>query len=155
MQYQKIWDKFLNDHEKVEVEFSISDRYRYVKLGLGCLIGGLLLAFGKQTAQSIGFYVVAISAFRYGFYLKAANAYAFSNKRVLIHKGWLSTKLISVDYEKITDVTAEESFFARKLYQAGNLKINTAGSGAMEVVLENIPEPYQLLKKLDVLRKDK
>lgn len=154
MQYQKIWDKFLNDHEKVEVEFSVSDRFRRVKLVVWCVIGAIFFLAGNKTSQVISVYIFAIAIFRYGFYLKAANAYAFTNKRVLIHKGWLSTKLVSVDFVKITDVTTEESFFARKLYQAGNLKINTAGSSAMEVVLEDVPEPYQLLKKLDALRKD-
>ena len=69
-----------------------------------------------------------------------------TNKRILIHKGWLSTQAISVDYNKITDIIVVEPFFSRIFYKSGHLAINTAGTGLHEIVLRNIPTPYETKK---------
>ncbi|MEI6597334.1 MAG: PH domain-containing protein [bacterium] len=90
--------------------------------------------------------------FYFGFYLKAANAYAFTNKRVLIHQGWLSTHMISVDYSKITDVHIRESFFAKIITHTGNIAIITAGTTRDQIILGNVNEPYEIKKRLDALK---
>ena len=91
-------------------------------------------------------------AFYYFVYLKRSNAYAFTNKRVLIHRGWLSTNLISVDYVKITNIFISQSFFQKILTKTGTIAIDTAGTGGEEVVLKNINNPYKLKQLLDDLK---
>ncbi len=147
MTYENIWKKTLNSDEKVEFEFSVGDRYR----NFGLIVWGII---SLPLLFSYGFGVVTflIALFYYGYYLKVANAYAFTNKRVLIHRGWLSTHTISVDYAKITDVHITEPFFDRIITHTGNTAINTAGTTVDQIVLRHIEAPYEVKKRLDALK---
>lgn len=147
MEYQEIWNKTLNTDEKVEFEFSLGKKY----LKLGLIVWGIL-SFILLFAGGLGIFTFLIAYFFYGFYLKKANAYAFTNKRVLIHHGWLSTKTISIDYQKITDVHVSEPFFDRIFTKTGNIAINTAGSNNLEIILRHIEAPYEVKKRLDSLK---
>jgi uncharacterized membrane protein YdbT with pleckstrin-like domain len=144
MSYQNIWDKTLSSDEKIEHEFSIGNGY--VKFGL--IVWGII-SLPLLVAAGMGIFTFLIALFYYKFYLKVANAYAFTNKRIIIHTGWLSTHMKSVDYSKITDVHVEEPFIDRIITYTGNLAINTAGSNATEIVLKHVEKPYELKKRLD------
>jgi len=145
-----VWQKVLSNEEVIKEEFSIGNRYVkiwgifwaiiYLQPTLISLLFGTLIPF------------FLIPLFYYFFYLKKANVYAFTNKRVLIHKGWLSTSLVSVDYSKITDVFVSEGIFQKLLTKSGTITINTAGSGGEEVILNNVANPYKLKKLLDELK---
>lgn len=145
---KNIWAKILSPNEEIKYEFSIGDRYLKIGLIAGCMLGVILLFL----VSWFGIVFILIIGFYYGWYLKKANKYAFTNKRVLIHRGWLSTKLISVDYGKITDIEVQEPFLDKWLYETGSLSINTAGTTLKEVVLKYIENPYEIKKKLDELR---
>lgn len=119
---------------------------------LFCIIGAVFLI---PPMTVFGIFFILVILFYFGFYLKVANAYAFTGDRVLIHKGWLSTKLISTEYQKITDVTVDEPFISRIIFKTGSITVNTAGTSAREIVLKNIEHPYQVKKKLDELRTDR
>jgi uncharacterized membrane protein YdbT with pleckstrin-like domain len=147
MNYEKIWNKTLSSDEKVEYEFSIGNRYR--KFGL--IIWGII-SLPFLFAYGFGILIFLIALFYYGFYLKVANAYAFTNKRVLIHRGWLSTNTTSIDYSKITDVHIQEPFFDRLITHTGHMAIDTAGTTLQEVILKHIESPYEVKKKLDALK---
>lgn len=149
MQYAHIWDKTLSKDERVEYEFSVGARYITFSL---IMWGIISLPF---VLAIVGVFVFLIALFYFGFYVKKANTYAFTNKRVLIHRGWLSTHMISVDYSKITDVHVSEGFFQRLLTHTGTLAIVTAGSTSDQIVLKNIESPYELKKKLDHLKDGK
>lgn len=135
-----VWNKVLSEGEKIEYEFSVGDQFIKFNL-IFWLIVSLLL-------WPLALFVI----FYYGFYLKKANIYAFTNKRVLIHRGWLSTSLVSIDYNKITDIAVTENFFAKLLTKTGNLIINTASTDTAKVILLNIAVPYEVKKKLDRIR---
>lgn len=147
MNYEKIWKKVLIDDEKVEYEFSVGDRY--IKF---CLIAWGIISFPLLFFWGIGIFVFAIIFFYYTFYLKVANAYAFTNKRVLIHRGWLSTHSISVDYDKITDIHIQEPFFDRIITHTGDIAIITAGTTSDQILLKHITAPYEVKKKLDTFK---
>lgn len=153
MQYEKIWKKVLNPDEKVEYEFSIGNRYKMFYLILCCIIGVILLF---SSSYFIGIIIIGAAIFHFVFYLKWANAYAFTNKRIVIYRGWLSTELTSIDYDKITDVIVEEPIVDKLITSTGHLIINTAGAGFSELKqnqkLEHIENPYETKKKLDEIR---
>lgn len=140
-----VWQKILSKDEVVKEEFSVSERYIRVWGIFWSVIMGLctiiLLGLGAL-----------IPAFYYFFYLRKANVYAFTNKRILIHRGWLSTNLTSIDYSKITDTFVSEGFFEKLLTKSGSISINTAGSGGEEVVLNSVANPYKLKRLLDELK---
>jgi uncharacterized membrane protein YdbT with pleckstrin-like domain len=156
MEYQEIWNKILSDHEKIEYEFSIGKIYRefwlFFLLFAGVVVVGPVYFVNMKIALIISFLWISGLWFYFIFYLRAANAFSFSNRRIIIHKGWLSTYTVSVDYEDITDVSVDESFFNRIFTRSGHLIVNTAGTHAHEVVLENVDRPYELKKKLEEIR---
>jgi len=157
--YSKIWKKVLEANEEVKYEFSIGKKYRSLAiiiigiLTLFVLLSGIFLSFKVKwlgyTVIGIGVLVFLSALFYFGWYLKIANLYAFTNKRVLIHQGWLSTKLISIDYDKITDVSVIEPFWERIITNTGFFIINTAGTSSREVILAHVENPYEVKKQLD------
>lgn len=150
MRYEKIWQKVLSKDEKVEYEFSVGKGYIVAGLVGWGIIGLCLLAI--KAISWVGIIVLLLALFHYLFYARAANAYAFTNKHVLIHRGWLSTHTISVDYSKITDVHIREPFVDRIISHTGSLAIITAGTTTDQIVLQHINVPYEVKKKLDALK---
>ncbi|MCF7916574.1 MAG: PH domain-containing protein [Candidatus Omnitrophica bacterium] len=157
MSYEKIWKKILGTDEKVKFEFSVGDYY--IKLGLifWAIIGlPFLIIFFENPSfiSGLSVFPFLMALFYYGFYLKKANAYAFTNKRVLIHRGWLSTKTTSVDYSKITEVKVREPFFSKIITRTGQIAINTATgrTNFQTIILNHVEAPYEIKKKLDSLK---
>lgn len=149
MVYEKIWQKVLNPHEEVKYEFTVSKRYRYwIAVSAGILFGLLSIIL-----PPLGIPLLILTLFHSLFYMQRANIYAFTTDRIVIHQGWLSTKMTTVDYNKITDIHVNEPLLERVLYKTGNLAINTAGSSKLEIVLKNIERPFEVKKKLDEFRK--
>ena len=105
MYSEKVLQKVLGKDERLEHSFSIGGRY----INFGLIVSGLfllllLLVFGKGFfPYFLIFFTFAF--FYFAFYLKLANVYAFTDRRVVIHRGWLSTHSISVDYSKINLVS--------------------------------------------------
>ncbi len=143
---QEVWGKVLGQNEKLEFEFSVSDKYANF-----WLIVSAVISFPLVFAMGMGVVTFLIALFYFKYYLKRANIYGFTEKRILIHRGWLSTEAVSVDYDKITDIRVGESFIEKSITKTGRLAINTAGSGNIEIILDRIESPYEIKKKLDIL----
>lgn len=135
------WQKVLSPDEIIEKEFGLGKKFIKYSLIFWLTIGAFLLLGG------VGIIVIPIVLFYYLFYVKEAYRYAFTNKRVLAKRGWLSTNLISIEYEKITDILVKQSFLNKSL-DVGVLAINTAGTGVHELVMKNIGEPYRVKQEL-------
>lgn len=148
MEYAHIWSKVLREDEKVNYEFSIGKRFRMLGL-IPVGIFGLPFLF---AVPPLGLIIILIGVFYFDYYLKVANAYALTDTRILIHRGWLSTDTISVEYKNITDIRVKEPFIERLLAKTGEISINTAGSGATEIVLKHIQAPYELRKRLEKIK---
>jgi len=149
MKHQKIWDKVLENGEEVKHEFSISSRYLNT-----WFIFWMIVVFTQSDSGDLtgGLMFLGIVAFYLFFYKKRSRIYAFTDRRIAIHTGWLSTKMISIDYNQITDIKIEEPFLGRIIYKTGVLQIATAGTGSPPVRFNHIEKPYELKKKLDSLR---
>lgn len=145
---QEIWNKTLGPNEELKYEFTIGERYQKLGVIIGIILGLPVFSFSPP----MGILMILSFFFYFGWYLKKANVYAFTNKRVLVHRGWLNTQLISIDYDKITDISVAEPFLNKIITKTGNLFINTAGTSHHEVMLEHIEEPYEKKKKLDEIR---
>lgn len=156
MEYANIWEKILAADEKIDYEFSLGNQYRWFNFFIRIIIGFILSAilYFASIWLSIFFFIAIVLclSFHYIFYLKVSNAFAFTNERVLIHRGWLSTNTISIDYPKITDITIVEPFFEKILMGSGDLHIDTAGTPHQEIVLRHISSPYEVKKKLEQIR---
>jgi len=150
MKKSTIWNKVLSQGEVVEYEFSINPRYTKIWLAIWSFVF-LIFYFGLLESGGASGVVIlyVIALVYYGYYLKASNTFAFTNKRVLIHKGLFSTHMTSIEYSKITDVTVVSRFWANLIYKSGSLVINTAGTSVKDTVLRNINRPYQVKKIMD------
>ena len=141
-----IWNKIISPGEEVKFEFSLGKRY--ISLAKVFLIGlGIPLLFFHGLGMILIFF-----GFFWALYLRRSNNYAFTNRRILVLRGWLSTNLTSIDYDKITDVRVEQSFFDKVIFKTGNLIINTAGTPFPEIILTFIENPYEIKQELDEIR---
>lgn len=145
MSLQKEIEAVLTSSEEVKYKFTVSPRYRKI-LGFIWGIFGILFTMGVVTVWA---------AFYYGFYLKAANSYGFTNKRIIARKGWLSVNTVTVDFNKVTDIRVREGIVERFITKTGTLVINTAGTHKEEIVLRNIDDPHKIKKKLSEIMEDK
>lgn len=139
LRYLYIWERTLNPNEKVLYENNISSKYTIFLM----LVLLILFAIFIFPIPFILFYCL--------YYTKVSFAYCFTNKRILIHNGWLSRKLISIEYPKITDVHVIEPFIDRVILGSGDVVINTASTNTYEVILENVDNPNEVKKKLDLI----
>jgi uncharacterized membrane protein YdbT with pleckstrin-like domain len=146
---EKVWDKILSPNEEVKYEFSIGKQYIKTYLIIWAIIS-LPFVFAV-----VGVFMFALAFLYLKIYLPKANIYGFTNKRVLIHRGFFSTDLVSVDYNKITDVTVRVSFLDKTFTKSGQICINTAGGMGKEIILQHVANPYEIKKKLDGLRDEK
>jgi uncharacterized membrane protein YdbT with pleckstrin-like domain len=147
MNYEKIWQKVLTKDENIEYEFSVGKGY----IVTGAVTWGIISLLLLAAYWPVGLLLLLFTQFYFLFYVRAANAYAFTNKHVLVHRGWLSTHTISVDYPKITDVHIREPFTDRVVTHTGSIAIITAGSTTDQIILRHINVPYEIKKKLDAL----
>lgn len=147
MDYTAIWQRALNENEPILYEFTVGAGFRRLGLITWCILSApFILLFG------LGFLFMAVGLFYFYYYLPVANAYAFTDRRVIIRRGWLSTSLTSVDYDKITDLSVIEPLFDRIASGTGHVLIDTAGTDYKEIMLLHVQAPYEVRKRLDQLR---
>ncbi len=164
---KKILEKVLSPSEKVKYQFSIGDKYlKTKKIAMICfgsliffIIGSILIYLFKNyemliIAIIVIFWVffVLFSFFYFGWYLKRANIYLITNKRIIIHKGWFCTRVVSVDFIQITDVKVIKPFIEKIIYKTGTLKINTAGMEIHPIILHHIENPFDIKRILNEIR---
>ncbi len=147
MEKQNIWEQELSEGEKIAYEFTVGEKYRkYGFISWSIISVFLLLAFG------LGILTFLIGLFYFKFYVTTANKYAFTDRRILIRRGWLTVNTISVDYDRITDIRVVQNMMDKAVYATGTLAINTAGSSNTEIILKYIQDPYEVKKQLNKIR---
>jgi uncharacterized membrane protein YdbT with pleckstrin-like domain len=162
-----VLEKILSPSEKVQYQFSLGNRYLRIKktaticfgflfiLGVGIaisLVADISVLLIAITGIILWVILVLFSIFYFDWYLKRANIYLITNRRVIIHKGWLCTNMVSTSFSQITDVKVIEPFIDRLIFKAGILKINTAGGEGHAIILSYIEDPYSIKRKLNELR---
>ncbi|OGZ66549.1 MAG: hypothetical protein A3C06_00925 [Candidatus Taylorbacteria bacterium RIFCSPHIGHO2_02_FULL_46_13] len=143
MTYEHIWSKVVSPDEEIRYVFSISSRYIYIYLTIWAFIGLATIWF-----YGVGAVIFLIALFYYAYYLRVSNAYAFTTKRVLIHHGWLSTSITSLDYSKVTAIQVQQLFFERLMFGTGTLTIDTAGTEDDKIILRLIQNPHEVKRAL-------
>jgi len=163
LHHAAIWTKVLSPGEVVEHEFSVGTFYRW--LGFTALSAFSVVVFlvvkwlHQLTGEVVPLWpldvfvavLVVGGLVRYGYYLKVAYAYAFTNRRVLVHKGLFTTLCVSIDYSKITNVIVYEPFYS-VFTGTGHVGIDTAGTNQVEAILKYVEQPYEVKKILDATR---
>lgn len=81
-------------------------------------------------------------------YLPRAFSYALTNERVIAKRGILGNVFISVSYENITDITLQQTFIERTLFNSGTVFVNTSGSSMIELTLPGIDDPASVKRQI-------
>ncbi|HDZ54622.1 MAG TPA: PH domain-containing protein [Candidatus Nealsonbacteria bacterium] len=157
---KNIWANILEEGEEIKWGFSVGKKYRLLQ-SLKIVIPGILVIFAGLLGMLfsllftvlvlVGIFLTALGWFDY-WYLKKANNFAFTNKRILCRRGWLGTRLTVVGYKKITHVVVVQSFWDKFITNTGYLKIDTAGISGTEIIFSHIEDPYLIRKKMEELR---
>jgi uncharacterized membrane protein YdbT with pleckstrin-like domain len=162
--------KTIHKDEEVKKYFSICGRY--IKLKITALLLKWLLIFiavsivlylvflfspinetsGKKFPiknvlifVSLFFFLIVVPfiIFFNNFYLRISNEFVFTDKRIIVKKGWIETKVKTIYYDRITDISVSQSFLDR-LIKTGTLSISTAGSDGYEAIINHIRKPYEV-----------
>ncbi len=150
MKYKKFCDKIAIKDEQIKYIFSVGDSFITLSMTFWSIISVIFIFF-----KYIGIFTLIIAIFYHFYYLKIANVYILTDKRIIVKKGWLSNRTISIDYRNITDITVHENFIYRLLTCSGDMIINTAGTDKAEVVLQHIDNPHEVKNIIDELKNNK
>jgi membrane protein YdbS with pleckstrin-like domain len=136
------WDRILSKDEKIKKEFGISNYYLAVIFVITIIAAALTISTGFGISLTIFF----LGLF-YCFYLKKSRHYAFTNKRVILVDSFIGANIVSVEYDKITDVQIDQAPIDQILGW-GNLIINTAGTHSPFMSMPYVENPNYLKKVL-------
>lgn len=84
--------------------------------------------------------IAEIKRYPYTFYL--------TNKRVIKEYRFFSRRVTDTRYEYIQDIHTTQSLVGR-IMNIGTLRINTAGSAGVELVLPGVPRPVELKNQIN------
>ncbi len=170
--------KTIHKDEEVKKYFSICNRYIKLKIItlllkwffvflIACAIIYLLFLFSPANSSlseefSIDAIVLTVVLFFFlvvtpfiiffnSFYIKISNEFVFTDKRIIVKRGWIETKVKTIYYDRITDISVGQSFLDR-IIKTGTLSISTAGSDGYEAVISHIRKPYEVKNVLYEVR---
>ncbi|MBW3582803.1 MAG: PH domain-containing protein [Euryarchaeota archaeon] len=122
------------------------------------LIVGVFIVFGTMGGQA-GFFIPA--AF-FGVMLAFGIVNSWIQYRytryevhpwgVVVTSGWLSRRRVETTYDKVTDVSTQQTLMGRVL-DYGSIKINTAGSNEAPVVFSGLGDPDRVKALIDETRR--
>lgn len=78
--------------------------------------------------------------------------YHVEERGVVVTSGWLTRRRVETTFEKVTDVTVYQSLAAR-IFDYGNITINTAGSNTAPVVFQGLRSPETAKRTIDEARR--
>ncbi len=97
--------------------------------------------------------ILPIAWFYYFYYLKISNQYVFTNQRMIVKRGWLNVKTITIHYNRMTDASVKQDL-VDKIIGIGSLSVSTAGSEGYKVNLNHIEKPNKTKQELYNLKEN-
>ena len=117
------------------------DPYIQLAVGFGITVSSILVATHFSPFGGIlVLIVIGIPILIIVEAIRRAHDYYITNKRIIYDFTFFSRKVSSVVYRKITDVHFTQNLFQR-IFQIGDIQINTAGGESIEVKVKGIKNP--------------
>lgn len=138
------------------VSYDLETGLSYEQSGSGFLnqeIDNNLIVIWLLMAAVYLLVVIPIAWFYHFYYLRISNQYVFTNQRILIKRGWLNTKVITIHYNRMTDASVKQDLID-KIIGIGGLSVSTAGSEGYKIQLIHIDKPSQRKRELYNLKED-
>jgi uncharacterized membrane protein YdbT with pleckstrin-like domain len=143
------WDKFLSPGEILKKDFSISKRFTSA-----ILVIVIILTILIAIMSIFGGLIILLMGLFYWYYLTKSKHYAFTNKRVLLVESFWGENLISMDFNQITDIEINQSYFDQ-MGGWGTIDIHTAGTNTPQTDIPFIDSPFEIKQTLDEIRGSK
>jgi len=157
------FDNELDSDEKILLRFRPARRAflaEYLLVVIMCIIGLLLMVYRLMlwlnTSYSAAetYTVIACIVFMFALILLVkveykiwSVRYALTTERIMYSKGIFSEDFKSTIYSKITDIGLLQTFFD-KIFDTGELTMNTAGGDDIEIVFEKISRPHEVKRMI-------
>ena len=136
--------KYISANEKVLYSFYGSTRLLFLQvLGVLSVFSALTYFYWLVFQAWIGATVVGGYVLFHVFFLYFNAWYFATNKKIYKRTGYFWTKIVTADYEDIADVQVVQGLFD-KILGMGKLKFNTSGSNRVEIIFENIDNPFEV-----------
>jgi uncharacterized membrane protein YdbT with pleckstrin-like domain len=114
-------------------------------LGIVLVFFGIILTLNSPIGISLIF--VGMIPLIEAFLEMLKTEYVITNKRVYAKTGLLNRKATDASFEKITDASISQSFSGR-LFNFGDVRINTAGTQNYEIVFKGVSHPILVRSKI-------
>ena len=136
-------------------------RSRPIRVGLLVLgaVGGLVgagvlaLSLAMLPAAAIAAVVGILCAGVLGYWklLCLGEVLEVTNKRTVERNGILSKRTTEVRHQDIRNIQVSQTFHER-VFKVGRIGISSAGQDGLEIVVDNIPNPEELRRVIDLYR---
>jgi len=89
-----------------------------------------------------------------GILKRYSTEFAITNKRVYCRYGVIARTTAETELRKVTDTSLSQGFFGR-LFNFGDVRINTAGSERFEIRFEGVTNPKYVVSKFQGLKEER
>ncbi len=157
-------DFTFHGQRKGEVVEMIVRNHPFILLwpGLKCVFaisGGVALIIFWPTINGTLFglicFLVAILFVARRIYNYTQSVFVVTNHRIINveQHGYLHRKILETELHQIQDISSQSDGISRLIFKYGNLMIRTAGvSTGSEIVVKDIPNPYDVQQKITAIR---
>lgn len=159
------YSRYLNSDEDLVLTTGLSSNYLrilfitkifYPGLIFILLGAGLGKVFDSNSISSlsygliVGLILASIVAFAQTKLIDLSNLYLLSSKRLIIKKGFISSNLTSIYFDKIIHLEISQNI-VESLFHYGKLIIGTAGGNKTKVEIANVGYPIEFRNILEKL----
>lgn len=84
--------------------------------------------------------------------IRRSHNYYLTNKRIIYDYTFMSRKITSINYNNVRNIDLKQSFIQR-IFNIGNLYIDTSGSSGTEMIIKGIKDPREFKRKIGLHHK--
>lgn len=99
----------------------------------------------------LGFILSIIFSIFLTWIIKVSHKYILTTRRVIIREGFLSLKISTALYDKITHIEVDQGFMDRLFLHHGTVILNTAGGEKDQIILKYVAYPLEFKNILERL----
>jgi hypothetical protein len=100
----------------------------------------VILKEGREDPLRFSFALKFVLTLGLYYFVWTNNKIVITTRRVIRREGWISKRERSVAIDRIQDITVEYNFWGR-IFNYGNLYVETAGGDETEIVFQNVRDP--------------
>lgn len=118
-------------------------------LGAALIVAGAvgMALLGEYAIVGVAGIAAGIATAGWAYYRRISTGYVITTAEVYHKEGIVARDVTQIRYERIQNTSFSQSVFERAL-SYGDVVITSAGTGEVEIVLKNVPDPAELKRLL-------